>query len=308
MMLQSRIDVDPVETGGLRLRRTDREEPAWGRKVPTGFTSEKGSMAEQDKPNNQADESIDPEVIQDWDTLRRTMPVTVWDRLKRADRESIEYFARRYGNPIYAYFRRPRWCRGLKRHDAEQLTMEFIKDQLAGGRLFKHFDPSKGHFRPYLFQALENYLKSYFRREGKRPDREQLQTDEGGPDFIPEHRRNVGQDFVCRCVHDQLKEVIRRVKSECERDGLADHFKMFLMRVFEHPRPRWNEIGRRFGMGWQEAKNRAWTVRDRLKRAILEEFKIQNMSESQARDEIRQLIALFEGYMDTDLVSEGMMK
>jgi hypothetical protein len=215
----------------------------------------------------------------------------------------VEYFAIRYATPIYCYYRR-KWR--LDPDEAKDLTMGFIAEKLVSGSLLRKFRPGQHRFRAYLLRALRNYLVDAYRKKGKL---KVLQLDlvleetpgaepsvEGGPETV----------FIRDCTHDQLRAALLRVREECLRDGLGEHFQIFCLRQLSEPQPGWSEIGRRFGLSWQAAKNKAWTVQERLRKAVLEEFKLADMTAEQVKEEIRSRRDDFQGSAgrDFDLVED----
>lgn len=226
----------------------------------------------------------------------RSLPVTVWDRLEKANHDSLEYFARRYATPIYCYYRK----HNLSREDAKDLTMKFIMEKVVQGSVLKGYRPGQYRFRDYLLRALINFLIDYVRYRDHRKALELERILQANPGAEPAAMGTPERDFIRDCTHDQLRAVLLRVRSECERDRLGQHFEVFCLRHFGDPQLTWDEIGQRFGIPWQEAKNKAWTIKEWLRRAVLEEFRIADMTESQAREEIMGLIAMFPGSSGRD--------
>ena len=271
----------------------------WGRGSSSTCPGETSTMVQRDDRDDQSGGPPDVDLVLDSDAWQHSLPVTVWAELKKADRQSVEQFARRYGTAVFCYFRR----RGLKREDAKDLTIDFILAKLIKGDLIGKFKPGQHRFRSYLLQALRNHLTDHHRREGRRRVVALEQALEEGPDAQPASEEQAELAFIRACVHDQIKAAIRRVKSESQRDGLEDHFKILCRRHFTNPRPGWEAIGRDFGISWQEAKNKAWTIQQRLKKALLGEFRMQGMTEAQIKEEVQELIGLFLGHAGTELLS-----
>jgi RNA polymerase sigma factor (sigma-70 family) len=261
-------------------------------------------MADKDRDGERAGMPLPLELNLDSDAWQRSLPPTVWDALKGAEKDSLEYFARRYGSAICCYFGR----HGLKREDAQDLTMDFIIDKVIQGNLLTNFKPGQYRFRSYLLRALRNYLIDFFRKEAQQPLLERGRIAAEQPEFEPAAEEDAKRQFICESVHDQIKQVLRLVHYECQRDGLAEHFKMFCLRHLGRPTLRWEEVGQRFGRDAQQAKNAAWTVRQRLRKAMLDEFRMRGMTDTQVLDEIRQLIALFPKFAGSELFSESWIK
>jgi RNA polymerase sigma factor (sigma-70 family) len=237
-------------------------------------------MAEKDRAGDQAGMPLPLQLNLDSNAWQRSLPPTVWDALKGAEKDSLEYFARRYGPAICGYFRR----HGLKREDAQDLTVDFIIDKVIQGNLLTNFKPGQYRFRWYLLQALRHYLTDFFRQDKRRRLLERDWTAAEQPESEPAVEEDAERQFICESAHDQIKQVLRLVHYECQRDGLGDHFKIFCSRHFRTPAPRWEEVGQAFGRDAQQAKNDAWTVRERLRKAMLDEFRMQGMTDAQVLD------------------------
>ncbi|OHB72481.1 MAG: hypothetical protein A2V70_14425 [Planctomycetes bacterium RBG_13_63_9] len=231
---------------------------------------------------------------------RQSLPVTVWPALQAADRDSLDYFARRYGTAIYSYFRRHR----IGREDAKDLTMGFLLEKLIAGRLLHSFQPGPHKFRSYLTTALRHYLIDWLAKEGRRRKAEVEAAENASSEVSTPIEEESGCQVICESTHDRLREVLLLVKCECDRDGLQEHFTMFCLRVFLEPRPTWEQIGHRFGVGWQKASNKARTVQERLRQAIFEEFRLQGMSDAQVVEELYDLIGTFRNFEGRELFSQ----
>jgi DNA-directed RNA polymerase specialized sigma24 family protein len=235
----------------------------------------------------------------------QSLPATMWDKLDNANQQSVEYFAVRYATPIYCYYRR-KWR--LHAEEAKDLTMDFIFEKLVTGNLLKNFRPGKTHFRAYLLQSLRHFLVDLYRKNNKLHLLPLDPIMEASPDAEPIIEDSADTKLIKDYTHDQLRAALLRVREECYRDGLEEHFQIFALRQFAEPRPTWEEIGQSFGLDWQQAKNRAWTVKDRLRTAILEEFQITGMTAQQIREEIQSRCKDFQGSagQDFDIQEEDL--
>jgi DNA-directed RNA polymerase specialized sigma24 family protein len=236
-------------------------------------------------------------LILDSKALYRSLPATAWDKLKDANRQSVEHFAVRYATPIFCYYRR-KWR--LDPEQAKDLTMEFIARKLVGGSLLRSFKLGQYRFRDYLLRALRNFLIDAYRKENKLKLLPLDLVMEDNPDAEPHIDGPVEKEFIRNCTHDQLRAALLRVREECHRDGLEDHFRIFCLREFAEPKQGWDEVGLRFGVGWQEAKNKAWTVKERLRKAVAEEFRMTGMTAAQVKEEIRSRAEVFRGSAGKD--------
>ena len=86
----------------------------------------------------------------------------------RGKEECLSELLSRYRGPLYAWIRH----HGFNRPDAEdltQVTLIRVRTRLAG------FDPAKGRFRTWLFQAANNLCRNEIRRRTRRPDERSLE-------------------------------------------------------------------------------------------------------------------------------------
>ena len=228
---------------------------------------------------------------------RDSLPATELGRLRDPSRGNVEYFAKRYATGIYCYYRR-KWR--LEPEKAKDLTMGFISEKLISGSLLKNYQPGKSRFRSYLLQALRNYRVDSYRKDRKLNIVPLDPAMETCPEAEPCVEDPAGREAMKNCTHDQLRAALIRVGDDCDRTGLREHFQIFALRHFSDPQPGWEEIGRKFAMGWQQAKNKAWTVKERLRKAILEEFQISGMTAEQVKEEIRSRCEDFHGSAGRD--------
>ncbi len=299
-MSPSTADHGSVRPGRTWLAEKSSSVTVYGQWMCLAGIKGTNHMAEREESESQAGELPEFGLIINSDAWEKSLPVTAWDALKDADRDSVEYFARRYATPIYCYFRR----HNIQRDQAKDLTQGFLVDKIILGRLLSRYSPGEHRFRSYLLPALRNYQIDFIRKRNREPTLGLDQVMEGSPDLEPAVEKDVEREVICQCVHDQLREVMLLVQCECKQDGLGDHFLMFCLRHLTNPRPSWKKIGEEFGIDWQEAKNRAWTVRDRLKKAILKEFRMQGMTKDEVLDEIRELKGMFHNFFGTELSFE----
>src|SRR3990172_4496095 len=105
------------------------------------------------------------------------LPPTSWTLLAAAQGEgnvaavAREESVRRYCPPVHAYLA------AILRDavgpvEPEELTQGFFSQAVATGRLLAGADRTKGSFRPYLKQALRNYVIDWQRKQGRTPQAE----------------------------------------------------------------------------------------------------------------------------------------
>ena len=141
-----------------------------------------------------------------------------------------EEFASRYYRPVHAYLR------AIVRDDEEssELTQGFFTDVIASGRLLNRYDRAHGGFRPYLKQALRNYVTSALRargREKRRPAEEEVRPDQ----------RSSGWAALDLGIHVEpevafheawVRELLRQALETRERDLRGETTKVITLRCF----------------------------------------------------------------------------
>jgi DNA-directed RNA polymerase specialized sigma24 family protein len=207
-----------------------------------------------------------------------------------------EEFARRYAPAIRAYV-------GALVHDreeAEELAQGFYTDVILSGRLLQRYDPARGAFRPFLKQALRNYVVSAARSRGRqkrnpqgevvRPDQQSAGWEPFGPVTRPPEAA-----FHEAWVRSLLGEALTRVRAICAaRDQIA-HFEIFAGRYLsrsDEP-PSWGELGRRWQLDGKTARSRADTVASHFRAVLAELVTPEVGTGASAGTEIRRLLALF---------------
>jgi len=162
---------------------------------------------------------------------RARFETTCWELLGRpGDAEALGSLAVTYWAPVYAYVRRT----GRSPDEAADLTQGFIAEVLLGRDLPGRADRQRGRFRWFLMTALDRYLKDRARRERAR-------TAEGRP--VPldaaamECQGRPGEDvgpeeaFERQWAASVLEQALERVRADCERDGMGEHWRAFEARV-----------------------------------------------------------------------------
>lgn len=227
----------------------------------------------------------------------QSFPSTLWTRIERAqegDQGAIGDLVRRYGTPVFCYFR----AHGMERETAQDLTQDFFV-KLASGQFFKHLKTRVFRFRSFLKRSLANMLFDFFRRmesDKRKPEGGLACLDhilEGAPDWEPGSGESPEAVLDREYALALLSAVILRVLSECEQDGLQDHFGCFANQFLTDPPLGWAEAGARYGLSAKTARERARTVQARFQKALIEEIRAPDMTEAEVADEIENLIQAF---------------
>jgi RNA polymerase sigma factor (sigma-70 family) len=222
------------------------------------------------------------------------LPKTSWTLLVTAQGEgetavaAREEFARRYYRPVHAYVR----AIVQDPQKAEDLTQGFFTGAVATGRILIGADRAKGRFRPYLKQALRNFITDSQRRQQREErlfaEREHsVDSDRAVDDLDLAEDPSPGPDaaFHNAWVRALLNEAMDQVRATCEARGQQEHFKLFLGRYLtelDEP-PSWRDLGTAFNLDEKTARSRADTVarhfRLVLRGILAEEVGVENIDE-----------------------------
>jgi hypothetical protein len=180
--------------------------------------------------------------------------------------------------------------------DSEDLTQRFFETVVLAGRLLGRADPLKGPFRPYLKQAIRNFLVDEHRRDLRsvnpdvRPD-----AVEGGWDAIAtESSPGPDADLLRAWARSLVAMAVTRLEALCEEKGQRQHFELFVHRYVKDPDrpPPWREVGRAFALDEKLARSRAETAARHF-RALLRNLIASDVgSEEDIDQELQAVIAV----------------
>jgi RNA polymerase sigma factor (sigma-70 family) len=193
-------------------------------------------------------------------------PSTSWDLLADASRRgehsatALNEFAERYYAAVRAFIA------AIARNpaDADDLTQRFFEIVVLSGRLLPRADPLKGSFRPYLKQAIRNFLVDEYRR-GAREVTPDIRPDglEGGWNSVVTGPSPGPDDELLRAwARSLVAMAVARLETMCEANDQEQHFQLFVHRYLADPDnpPSWREVGEAFGLGEKIARSRAETA------------------------------------------------
>jgi RNA polymerase sigma factor (sigma-70 family) len=226
-------------------------------------------------------------------------PPTSWDLLADASRHgagsaaAISEFADRYHEAIRAYIA------AIVRHpmDADDLAQRFFETIVLSGRLFANADRRKGTFRPYLKQAIRNFLVDERRRQARSPNPDVR------PDALADGWNTIGaadaspgpdEELLRAWARSLVAMAVSRLEASCEANGQAQHFQLFARRYLQDPDrpPSWREVGQTFGLDEKIARSRAETAARRF-RALLRDLVMSDIgSEADVDEELQAVIAV----------------
>ena len=263
----------------------------------------------RDRSNASDPPPNDPPLIRS-NAWNEPFPLTSWTLIRGAIEGSewhLTEFYRRYATPVYCYF----LAKDKKRDRelAKDLTQDlFVK--LANGKLLKNAEPRGTRFRTYLKTAATNAWIDYTRRgqvgsgqEGsvRRPKSLDKILDEAGPYVEPATNTTPEEIFDCHWARSILEIALQRAEAECEASGFSINFKIVEARFLGQSILSWQEAGQQNGIpDGNTARNRAATAQERIGKALVEELRLDGLSESEVKQEVWYFIELLKKQIPDD--------
>ena len=278
-----------------------REFPGAGRRsfacVGTGRVALESALARPTRCFTTEESSLEPSTSDRSRALE--IPSTSWDLLTnasppRGDRSAaaLNEFAERYYAAVRAFIAT------AVRHsvDADDLTERFFETVVLSCRLFARADPQKGTFRPYLKQAIRNFLVDE-RRSAARSVTPDVWPDAvagGWNDLVDESSGAPDGALLRAWAQSLVAMAVARLETHCRAYGQAQHFQLFARRYLtdrDQP-PAWREVGEAFGLDEKTARGRAETAARHF-RALRRQLVASDIGSEQAiDDELHAMIAV----------------
>jgi RNA polymerase sigma factor (sigma-70 family) len=193
-------------------------------------------------------------------------PSTSWDLLADASRRTeraataLNEFAERYYAAVRAFITAVARNAG----DADDLTQRFFETVVLSGRLLLRADPQKGPFRPYLKQAIRNFLIDEYRRQARsvNPDIRPDALNGGWNSIVTEPSPGPDEELLRAWARSLVAMAVAKLETMCEENHQAQHFQLFAHRYLIDPDdpPSWREVGEAFGLDEKIARGRAETA------------------------------------------------
>jgi RNA polymerase sigma factor (sigma-70 family) len=227
----------------------------------------------------------------------RQFPSTSWDLLSDAARRdgasgaALNQFAERYYAAVRAF------VAAIVREPtlADDLTQRFFETVILSGRLLPHVDPRRGSFRPYLKQAIRNFLVDEHRRRARSLESEIPVESVGGDwDAFGDRSVDPDQEMLRAWARSLVGLAVARVESSCRENGQDQHFQLFKRRYLSDldDTPGWREVGEPFGLDEKTARSRADTA-VRHFRIVLRNLIASDIGSGRSiEDELRALIGI----------------
>jgi RNA polymerase sigma factor (sigma-70 family) len=205
---------------------------------------------------------------------------------------ALDEFADRYYGAVRAFIA----AIVRDRADADDLTQRFFETIVLSGRLLTRADPRKGSFRPYLKQAIRNFLVDERRRRERsivadvRPDA----LDAGWNAVATESAAGPDEELLRAWARSLVTMAVTRLETLCAEKNQTEHFQLFARRYLanpDHP-PTWREVGERFGLDEKVARSRAETAVRQFRLLLRDLVSTDLGSEIDVDGELQAVIAL----------------
>jgi hypothetical protein len=159
-----------------------------------------------------------------------------------------------------------------------------------------HADPQKGHFRPYLKQAIRNFLIDERRRDARsvNPDVRPDSLDGGWDTIATEPSPGPDAELLRAWARSLVAIAVGRLEAMCQEKKQGQHFQLFVHRYLSNPDhpPTWREVGKAFRLDEKIARSRAETAARHF-RALLRNLVASDVgSEEDIDDELQAVIAV----------------
>ena len=204
-------------------------------------------------------------------------PSTSWklltDAARRGDSSTTarNEFAERYYAAVRAYI--AALTRGASHSD--DLTQRFFEAVVLSGTLLARADREKGRFRPYLKQAIRNFLIDEHRHQSRATANEvRLDGVIGGWNALAVDASPSPDEQMLRAWARALVAMaLSQLEQVCEEKHQHQHFDMFVHRYIADPDlpPSWREVGEPFGLDEKTARSRTETAARQF-RSLLREL------------------------------------
>lgn len=216
------------------------------------------------------------------------MQPTPWSRIREVDVNPTarQLLARIYAGPIYGYLRRG----GRSKHEAEELTTQFIADVFLGDDLPGRADASKGRFKNYVMRSLVNFL-SRQHVASERTFSARLRADLAFEAADPDPAADPAEAFEHDVDHAILEQAIAETRRHFAETGKASHWAAF-ERLAGQEQPA-SVIAQ--DLGFQSAAamySAVMRVREKARQVILRAVVLHVDDPTQAEAEVRRIIGV----------------
>jgi DNA-directed RNA polymerase specialized sigma24 family protein len=207
-----------------------------------------------------------------------------------------------YWKPVYCYLR----SKGYDNDAAKDITQDFFTEIILGRGLIQKADRSKGRFRTFLLVALERFIVSTLRYEGRikrggHVDVVHLDATDLANLDVTGSVSDPNQAFCYGWVTNLLDQVLADIKEEYCSTQRAEYWEIFRLKIlapiFEGTKaPSYKEISAKYGIS-DESKvaNMVVTVKRRFRSVLKRHLRDLTRSDAEAEEELSEIFRILSG-------------
>jgi RNA polymerase sigma-70 factor (ECF subfamily) len=217
------------------------------------------------------------------------------------DQVPIGLLLERYWKPVYCYLRR----KGYDNEQAKDLTQDFFHEVVLNRSLIERADQSKGRFRSFLLNALNNYLIDEKRKETAQkriPQSKLVPLDLSNPPVLPENVQQLGpeQCFDYAWKTALLERALAELKQWYFGREMETHWYIFRDRLLRPnleggETPAFSQLSERYGIEDEtKASNMLGTVKRQFQKILAKHVRQTVISGDVAKDELQEMFKFME--------------
>ena len=217
------------------------------------------------------------------------------------DKALIGLLLERYWKPVYCYLRR----RGYNNEQAKDLTQDFFHEVVLNRSLIERADQSKGRFRSFLLNALNNYLIDEKRKETAQkriPQAKLVPLDIINPPDLPQTVSRLGPeqcyDYVWKT--DLIERALTQLKQWYFGREMETHWYIFRDRLLRPnlegaETPTFSQLSQQYEIEDEtKASNMLGTVKRQFQKILTKHVHQTVLSGDVAEEELKEMFKFLE--------------
>jgi len=204
-----------------------------------------------------------------------------------------------YWRPVYCYLRN----KGFDNDAAKDLTQDFFTEIVLGRGLIQKADRSKGRFRTFLLVALERFVVSTLRyqgriRRGGQVDVIRMEAPDLANLDVSDSVSDPSQAFCYGWVTDLLDRVLTEVKEEYCSTQRQAYWEVFRQKILgpileDAKPPSYRELGAQYGIDDESrVANIVVTVKRRFGSVLKRQLRDLSSSDAEAEEEFDDIFRI----------------
>lgn len=212
--------------------------------------------------------------------------------------QCLDYLARRYWTPVYAFIRRT----GCNEDQAEDLCQEYFRVFLEK-RYLDQVSRERGRFRSFLFTSLHNFLRNKrrydgaIRRDGKHvPLRCSKNSSVTGMLPVPAQSDTAEGAFMREWARSVMALAFKAMEARCLADGTLDYWEVFRRHdgsLGRSQKPSYAETASELGWDIERVRRKLHRARKKFAGIVREVVRESVRSDKEVDSELRDLRRYF---------------